>query len=212
MNFIQFSEKAVRADVIENDITHFFSRYFAVGVAYLCYKLRATPNIVTFLFLAAGVSTSLVLYLGMPIVSYILWRLHIIIDMADGSLARATQKFSRSADGFDRSSHIIINTSIIFVSNQHVSNQLSVGLLTISFYLFYFFSRNYYSGKQSVRQFNLVEVLIKNAVGLEGYILTTILLMTFEATDLQGYVVLVYSCTFFIMYLLKLRGFINSQA
>jgi phosphatidylglycerophosphate synthase len=211
LTYEKFKTKAKRSDLVENDITHFFSRNFAGGFAYLFYKLNATPNMVTFLFLIVGMCTSLALDLSMPILAYICWRLHIIIDMADGSLARATQTFSKSAVGFDRSNHIVINTCLLIVTNQHLENQLIIGFLIISFYLYYFFSRNYFSGKQSTRKFTIVEVLIKNALGLEGYVLTVGLIVFFELPELQRYVALFYSLTFLTLYFLKLRGFIKSQ-
>ncbi|MDB9997737.1 hypothetical protein OAE05_05250 [Gammaproteobacteria bacterium] len=166
---------------------------------------------VTFLFLILGMCTSLALNLSMPILAYICWRLHIIIDMADGSLARATQIFSKSAVGFDRSNHIVINTCLLIVTNQHLENYLVIGFLIISFYLYYFFSRNYFSGKQSTRKFTIVEVLIKNALGLEGYVLAAGLIVFFELPELQLYVTIFYALTFLTLYFLKLRGFIKSQ-
>jgi phosphatidylglycerophosphate synthase len=211
LNYKKFLIKAQRSDVAENDAAHFFSRNFAGSFAYFFYKLNATPNMVTFLFLIVGICTSLALNLSMPILAYICWRLHIIIDMADGSLARATQTFSKSAVGFDRSNHIIINTCLFIVTNQHLDNQLIVGILIISFYLYYFFSRNYFSEKQSTRKFTIGEVLIKNALGLEGYVLTVGLILFFELPELQLYVALFYSLTFFTLYFLKLRVFIKSQ-
>ena len=211
MNYEKFITKAQRTDVVENDATHFFSRNFASGFAYFFYKLNATPNMVTFLFLILGMCTSLALNLGMPILAYICWRLHIIIDMADGSLARATQIFSKSAVGFDRSNHIVINTCLLIVTNQHLENYLVIGFLIISFYLYYFFSRNYFSGKQSTRKFTIVEVLIKNALGLEGYVLAAVLIVFFELPELQLYVTIFYALTFLTLYFLKLRGFIKSH-
>lgn len=211
MNYEKFISKAERTDVVQNDVTHFFSRNFAGGFAYLFYKLNATPNMVTFLFLIVGVCTSIALDLNMPILAYICWRLHIIIDMADGSLARATQTFSKSAIGFDRSNHIVINTCLLIVTNQHLENHLIIGFFIISFYLYYFFSRNYFSEKQSTRKFTIVEVLIKNSLGLEGYILAVGLIIFFEVPELQLYVTLFYASTFLTLYFLKLRGFIKSH-
>ena len=53
------------------------------------------------------------LYLHMPILAYVFWRLHIILDMADGAPARATGNFSPLATGFDRCNHIVVNTTVI---------------------------------------------------------------------------------------------------
>lgn len=210
MDYKIFLIKAQRNDATENDSTHFFSRNFAGSSAFLFYKLNATPNMVTFYFLIVGMCSSLAFNFSMPILAYICWRLHIIIDMADGSLARATQTFSKSAVGFDRTNHIIINTCLLIVTNQHLENQMIVGILIVSFYLYYFFSRNYLSEKQNTKKFNIVEVLIKNALGIEGYILAVGFIVFFELPELQRYVALCYSLTFLTLYFLKLRIFIKS--
>ena len=75
----------------------------------------------------------------MPILAYAMWRLHIIIDMADGNLARAKQIFSDYAVGFDRSNHIIINTTILLTPLYLSGNLLLANCLIIAFYLYYFF-------------------------------------------------------------------------
>ena len=197
--------------MVANDITHFFSRHFSASFAYVFYRFNATPNMVTFFFLLVGICTSIAFSQSMPVLAYIFWRLHIIMDMADGSLARATQTFSKSAVGFDRSNHIIINTCLLLVTSQHIENHLVVGFLIISFYLYYFFTRNYITGKQSTRNFSIVEILIKNALGLEGYVLTTGLIAFLELPELQVYAALVYSLSFLTLYFLKLKVFIKSE-
>ena len=73
-------------------------------------------------FLSCGWCSAILLALGNPLLSYLMWRIHIIVDMADGTIARATKTFSKSADGFDRSNHIVINTSwLIFSAYPFVS-------------------------------------------------------------------------------------------
>ncbi|HUG45799.1 MAG TPA: CDP-alcohol phosphatidyltransferase family protein, partial [Sphingomicrobium sp.] len=179
--YANFCQKSAREDVSANDTAHFFSRHFAQPVAYVCYKAGLTPNAVTFLFLIVGIGSAVSLHLGLPILCYVLWRLHIILDMADGSLARAKERFSKSAMGFDRSNHIIINTTILMASLNHGGNLYVTNALLIAFYLYYFFSRNYHTGKQHTQQFSLVSVLVKNLAGLEGYILAQCLLIALAA-------------------------------
>lgn len=192
-----------------NDAAHFFSTRFAQQTAYLCYRAGLTPNAVTFLFLLVGLGSAVSLHLGLPILCYVLWRLHIILDMADGSLARATQRFSKAAMGFDRSNHIIINTTVLMASLNHGGNFLVTNALIVAFYLTYFFSRNYYSGKQQTQRFPLFAVIAKNAIGLEGYILVQCLLVGFGAFEFVVWADLAYAVFFALLFSIKLLRFVS---
>ena len=212
MNLEEFEKNSLRADKAGNDNSHFFSTHFSVKVAYIFYKAKVSPNGVTFLFLLVGVGVSIALYQQYGLLAYLLWRCHIILDMADGSLARATKVFSKSAIGFDRSNHIVINTLLLFSSSQHIESFLLTGCLIISFYLYYFFSRNYLAEKQSSSNFPMSINLIKNIVGLEGYVLATCLISMLRYPEVQYELILFYTISFFILYLIKLKKFISAVA
>jgi len=207
MNYTDFSAKAQRDDKSTNDKIHFFSSYFSSPVAFSLYKLGFTPNGITFLFLIVGLSSSVSLYLNFPLLCYILWRLHIILDMSDGNLARATSNFSKSAIGFDRSNHIVINTTLLLVSAKSVENIFLVSFLVITFYLYYFFGRNYYSGKTKTREFSLIKNFFKNILSLEGYIILTCLLVLLGLQTFQPLIILFYGLNFLALYFYKLRLF-----
>ena len=207
MTYTEFSQKSKRSDRSANDKVHFFSRYFSTPVAFIFYKLGFTPNGATFVFLLIGLLSSLSLFLALPIASYLFWRFHIILDMADGDLARATGIFSKSATGFDRSNHIVINTTFLLVSARDVDNILLVCFLLISFYLFYFFDRNYFTVKQKPRGFSRLTNMFKDVFSLEGYILLTCLFVSFELEEFQSLTIFFYSLNFFILYLYKLKLF-----
>ncbi len=208
-SFAEFRKRSARDDINANDAAHFFSTRFAQQAAYICFVAGLSPNAVTLLFLVAGFGSALSLYLGIPILCYLLWRVHIILDMADGSLARATQRFSKSATGFDRSNHIIINTTILMASLNHGGNFYVTNAMVVAFYLTYFFSRNYHSGKQPTQHFSFAAVVVKNLLGLEGYIIVQCLLVSFGEL---GYVVwadLAYTLFFALLFSIKLLRFVS---
>lgn len=207
MNYQDFQKKAARNDQHENDNAHFFSRHFCIPVGYVLDRLGLTPNHITWLFLLVGFGSAAALYLQLPLMCYLLWRLHIILDMADGSVARAKQNFSRSAIGFDRSNHIIINTSLILASLHQSQSMLAVNFIMCSFYLAYFFSRNYYQEKQRTRRFSRTQTMLKNAIGLEGYLTVSCILMWADLPQYQVTTAISYGIFFAILFLLKLRAF-----
>jgi phosphatidylglycerophosphate synthase len=211
MTYAEFRQKSVRQDVSANDAAHFFSSRFAQRVAYLSYRAALTPNAVTLMFLLAGIGSAVSLHFGLPILCYVLWRLHIILDMADGSLARATQRFSKSGTGFDRSNHIVINTTILMASLNHGGNFYVTNAMVVAFYLSYFFSRNYYSGKQQTQQFSLPQVVVRNLMGLDGYILTQCVLLVFGAVDYVIWVDVAYTGFFTLLFSIKLLRFVSQS-
>ena len=142
MKFKQFKKNSIRDDILANDNVHFFARHFSKRIAYFCYILGFSPNGITWLFLFVGILASLMFYQGLPILGYFFWRLHIILDMADGDAARATKIFSQNAVGFDRSNHIIINSSVIFAFSYMGIEYYLINSLLVTFYLYYFETKN----------------------------------------------------------------------
>jgi len=188
MKYKIFKYASSRIDQDGNDNVHYFSKYFAPMFAYFFYKIKFSPNSVTFIFLVTGFLSALLLYWSFPIYAYLAWRLHIILDMADGSLARATKIFSSNAIGFDRSNHIIINTSILLAPLHFNGNIEIANGLIVSFYLYYFFSRNFISDKSTAINFSIKKNIIKNILGLEGYIAAQCLVIFFELYDFINFI------------------------
>ena len=211
MQYSVFKNKCQRSDAIANNNGHYFSHHLSTQCAYVLYKVGMSPNFITFLFLVFGVGSALSLNYDYSILTFILWRLHIIVDMADGNVARATQIFSKSAVGFDRSNHIIINTTLILISARNVDEIFAIIFLIVSFNLYYQFSRNYYSSKQNSQKFSLTKNIVKDLVGLEGYIFITCSLNFLKWYDAQEFVIYIYILTFSLLYLLKLKNFIEDN-
>ena len=205
MKYKDFESRATRKDAIANDNVHYFSSKFATGTAFLLHTLRFTPNGATWLFLVCGWSSAVLLATGNPLLSYLMWRMHIVVDMADGTIARATKTFSKSADGFDRSNHIVINTSWIVFSAYPFVGMYELSLFLISFYLYYFFSRNYFLGKAESIKMNLSENIIKDILSFEGYILFSVAALHFLFQDFQVILVRVYALLFLLIFFVKLR-------
>ena len=211
MTYEKFKQLSVRKDVNANDIAHFFSHRFAEPLAYFFYRLGATANIVTWIFLLFGLIAAFSIWAELPILAYFFWRMHIVADMADGTIARATHQFSKSADGFDRSNHIVINTSVVFAAASSIENVFFVMFLLITFNLFYSFSINYYTEKKETRQISLHMALFRNIIGLEGFIFFTVFFQIFDKQEYQPIIILIYGFTHLIMYLRKLQIFINEN-
>ena len=205
MTYNAFKSAAIRADSSSNDNVHFFSKHLSTPVAYFCYKLGLTPNQITLLFGVVGCLSGVLLYLKMPILAYLFWRLHIVLDMADGSVARATENFSTNAKGFDRSNHIIINTTILLAPLSGGGPLFVGNALIVAFYLYYFFSRNYELEQGSVRHFKVSANIVKNLVGLEGYVLATGAAIWFDAYFLIVPIAAFYTFTFVALFLLKIH-------
>lgn len=204
MLYNEFLTASTREDVKANDHIHYFSKYFAPRLAYTAYKIGLTPNQVTFIFLFLGIGSGVALSSSLPFICYILWRLHIIVDMADGSVARATKVFSPNAVGFDRCNHVIINTTILLVPLTGYVDLIAANGLVVSFYLYYFFSRNFVTKTPGVHSFSVTANLAKDIVGLEGYIA---LMCTFAHLGLNDYIpflVHFYSAAFAGLFLIKL--------
>lgn len=207
MNYKEFKNSSKREDDLANDNAHFFGKYFATQFAFAAYKCGLSPNLITFLFLLCGLFSAFLLYNEQPIYAYLAWRLHIILDMADGIVARATKVFSKSAQGFDRSNHIVINTAMIFSALHMLENIFVIAFLIIAFYLNYFFSRNFYTEKQQTQKFSISTNIIKNIIGFEGFILIICFLIFFELEQFALCTALIYSCNFLLLFLFKLYRF-----
>ena len=210
-NYSNFKEKCSRSDSTANDNIHFFSKNFAPFLGYLLHRIGFSPNACTFLFGVTGFVSSISIYYEMGILSYVCWRLHIILDMADGNIARVSQKFSQSAVGFDRSLHVIINTSYLLFSMKSINSTFLLCLLTVTFYLYYFFDRNYIKEKSQSKNYSVFKNIVKNIISLEGFVLVSCMTSIFNL-DQDINILILYSFGFFSLYLLKLRIFIEGNS
>lgn len=199
MNFTDFKNTAVRGDAEKNNAIHYFSSRIQIYLSFFLYKLSLSPNTVTFLFGLVGVFSGLSIIYEYLILGYILWRLHIIIDMADGSIARAKKQFSSYADGYDKTIHIIVCTLIIFVVNEDTENFYSIYFILSSFLIYYLFNKIFQQSEKGVSNYSMTKNIIKDAISLEGYIFLSLFLDIIPQYQLN----FIYAIFFLLIYSLK---------
>lgn len=117
-DFSQFREKCKRKNSVENNRLHWFSSLFSVYFSFLFHKLKMSADQVTITFFIAGLIGA---FLYVPdsitytIIGYVFFRLHIIIDMSDGDIARYNQTFSIRGAYWDSMIHAVLNP-LYFIS------------------------------------------------------------------------------------------------
>ncbi len=120
ITFKNVKEGCRRKNSEANNKLHWFSSKFSIYFSYLFIKLRITADQVTIIFFILGLMGS-VLYsfnsLLLSVLGYIFFRLHIIIDMSDGDVARFNKSFSVRGAYWDAVIHSIVNPAYyIFIS------------------------------------------------------------------------------------------------
>jgi phosphatidylglycerophosphate synthase len=209
LNYKEFIKVSERSDKSANDNVHYFSKIFARPTSFILFKLGLTPNLVTFAFLVVGVMSGILFKYNQMIIGYLFWRFHIVLDMADGSIARATKNFSPYADGFDKSNHVIINTLVLLVPLSFLNNFSLTYMILVSFNLYYLFDRFYYSNKRESRNYSIPINFLKDLISLEGYVLISILLIFNQLHHYLFYLIVIYSFLFISLFFLKLRSLIK---
>ena len=105
-------EKCKRKNSEANNRLHWFSSKFSIYFSYLFLKLKLSADQVTVLFFCIGLLGCFFYSfnsLFMSIIGYTMFRLHIIIDMSDGDLARFNQSFSIRGAYWDAVIHSVLN-------------------------------------------------------------------------------------------------------
>ena len=208
MSFKEFRQQCGRHDAKTNQKNHFFSSIFAPAVGYFLYRRGFSPNKATIVFGLIGILAAICLWSGNALVAYLLWRLHVICDMADGNIARATGEYSELAEGYDKSLHTLINTGFLLAALSHSSEPLAGSLILITFQLSYNFSRNFNINPSSyVTYDSLLKVLVKNSIGLEGFILLACVGVFFDSSTMVTYTCYVYGFAFMLIFFIKLANF-----
>lgn len=184
MGFLKYSDyknRCVRIDNKRNNRLHFFSSNISVKVSYFLYRIGFTPDFTTLLFGVFGIFSSIMFFYNYPIIAYSLWRIHIILDMADGNIARATKKFNPYAKISDKLTHIIVNLMVfssLFLSSQYIinsRNNLKLFITLSTTYSIYFLFE-IISSSTGFNAFirapsNIIAVLLKNICTQEGLLL-----------------------------------------
>jgi len=194
-----------RANDTENRRLHPLASRLSIYFSWIFINLGLTPNQVTGLFFLVGLLGAIILlrisFLSV-ILSYILFRLHIIIDVSDGEVARYTKKFSINGSYWDSMIHavlyptyfVIMCISQYFIYGDEVFLYLSSfgGIITS---LLLSVKNNYYRAMlfndRKISEFKVkTDALPK--VGLKFFILSSILeLMSFEGLFV-GFIIVNY--------------------
>tara|TARA_Y100000589_G_C27174369_1_gene638084 strand:- start:1163 stop:1864 length:702 start_codon:yes stop_codon:yes gene_type:complete len=220
LSFNVYKKNCRRLDRTRNDKLHFFSSLIAVRVSFILYKLGFNPDLVTLLFGIFGVSAACMFFYGFPLFAYLLWRIHIILDMADGNLARATKRFNDYAKITDKFTHIIVNLmvfSALFLSSEYVltsRNNLKLFITLLSIYSIYFLF-DIISASTGFNSFirapsNLIAVTIKNICTQEGllFFVTTILFLEkrnlINSDSYYSILLIFYNFTYLLAVLIKI--------
>jgi len=194
LNYREYKNLCLRKDSQRNDRLHFFSSIISVKVSYFLYRVGFTADFTTFLFGIFGIASSIMYFYNFPIFAYLLWRFHIILDMADGNIARATKKFNPYAKISDKLTHIIVNLMVfssLFLSSEYIitsRNNLKLFITLLSTYSIYFLFEIISSstGFNSFIRFssNIFAVTFKNICTQEGLLFFVSLILFFEKKNI----------------------------
>lgn len=207
MNYLEFKKRSQYKNDYINDNVHYFSANFKYIFAYIFYKIKFSANLTTFFFFIFGLLSIIFCYKESYIISWIFWRFHLIIDMADGVVARVTNVFSKYAKLVDKSIHFIMYNLIFLILNKNQINFL-VFLIIIIFFIHYnfkeiFFITEKFSKNSSFLNLNkkrsVFHNILRDLIGIEGYIFFSF----FWPSDVQIVLNFIYSINFIILILLK---------
>ncbi len=108
----EIREKSRRSNAIINNRVHWFSSKFSIYFSYFFINLGFSADAVTIVFFLIGIAGAISAFYGGiigSIIAYICWRLHIIIDMSDGDVARFNKSYSHRGKYWDAMIHSILN-------------------------------------------------------------------------------------------------------
>jgi phosphatidylglycerophosphate synthase len=112
LSFNEVLEKSKRRNDSANNSLHWFSSKFSKYISYVLIKIGVSADQATILFFLIGLIGALLFMSVSPILTllgYVLWRLHIIIDMCDGDIARFNSSFSIRGAYWDAVIHSVLN-------------------------------------------------------------------------------------------------------
>lgn len=183
MNFLEFKTKCERNDGEFNDLNHFFSNKPGLYFAFYLDKLRLTPNQITLIFISVGLLSAVLLGFGYIFFSYLLWRLHIILDIADGNVARKQKLFSDLGPLLDKIGHHLIYPSTVFSFIIYLDLQEKYPIMSLVLYVLFIgqWSLKYLHGKKKFLQDsgsfskNFIKRILINLMGIEGMYIALIL-------------------------------------
>ena len=241
ITLLEVKKRCKRKNAEANNRLHWFSSKFSIYFSYFFLKMRFTADQVTFIFFFVGLIGSL-LYafnsLALSLIAYFFFRLHIIIDMSDGDVARFNKSFSIRGAYWDAVIHSILNPLyFVFISYSffiQFNNNIFLILgafMGVSSSVLMGVKNNYYKAlfsnkistspiksKKSVDKSikdNLF-ALISNGASIEGFILITVLVRfvdkeVFAIVLLIGYLILNIVISIVKFYLLSFKGYYEGR-
>ncbi len=105
-------ERCQRKNANANNKLHWFSSKFSIYLSYLLIRIGVSADQATTLFFLIGLAGSLLYISVLPFLTflgYILWRLHVLVDMCDGDIARFNSSFSIRGAYWDAVIHAVLN-------------------------------------------------------------------------------------------------------
>lgn len=106
------------------------------------------PNAYTIAFIGLGVASGVAIHFGHIIISFVLWRLSIILDLADGPIARMKGLESKTGQLLDNLGHIVSGFSLTFFATlyayesttiAHLCTTLFVSVYTVKYMIYTLF-------------------------------------------------------------------------
>lgn len=218
----EVKEKSRRVNSNSNSLLHFFASKFSLYFSWMFINLGLSANQVTGVFFLTGLSGALALLVSPSlgcVIAYIAWRLHIIIDLSDGDVARFNKTFSVNGAYWDYMAHSVlyplyfacfsVSAYLLYDEPSHLvvgcfgsivlSQTLSV---KNNYYRAMLFNRQTLDLERSSTQREsgvpVLKQLLFSVVGFEGYLAAICLVrFIFGDTNYEMVVSLIYILLFF---------------
>jgi len=123
-----------RSNFEKNIRLNFFSARLAPYCTWVFANMGLKPNHVTLLFFLAGVTAAMLVLSNKGayvILSYLLYRAHLVLDVSDGELARYQKRFSRNGAYWDYLTHSLVYP--LFFANMGIALYLRYGMMEFLF-------------------------------------------------------------------------------
>lgn len=239
IKFKEIKEKSAKKNQKELNRVFYFSSKFSVHLSYIFINFGLSPNQVTFLFFLFGLGGALMLCSTAPwvvLVAYLLYRLHIIIDLCDGEVARFTKLFSLNGAYYDYMIHAVLYPLYFGMMcygqflewNDHNFLLLAgFGVLIVS--LTQAVKNNYFramlfdgksideyktksKSKNSLTLKNQLYIIITDLLSFEGLFLGYILAILIDSKKFSYLLLIGFALSFTMMFLLKFYLFSKNGA
>lgn len=212
-------ERCKRENSEANNKLHWFSSKFSIYFSYLLIKLRITADQATIMFFILGLLGS-VFYsfnsIELSILGYIFFRLHIIVDMSDGDIARFNKSYSIRGAYWDSVIHSIVNPTYyiliaysFFLQFDDTIFLILCAFIGLSSSVLMSVKNNYYKAmlfnkkELEVKKVNEITskswrfkifFFVSEALSIEGFILLTLVIRFLDIKILALFLLALYIC------------------